>query len=158
MAVKYQVQGLRIISTAKFKDSATTCFAHGDFAHAIHIVYTSTPGDVLALRTIVADVIHERFDALAEWPDFESSIRCIPGLAYLLLERRNKRPISLECSAHGEYDANFCTPTWCKKCLKHSVQCPSCHPIGICYGNDGWESDVRRCLRPQCKSPLVMKK
>ncbi|KAL1586300.1 hypothetical protein WHR41_05568 [Cladosporium halotolerans] len=91
MAVKYQIDGLRHLTTQKFKEAVATQWSHEDFAHTIHIVYNSTAEDVTELREIVADAVHAHFEELQERPGVEASMRSIAALTYGLLTRSRER-------------------------------------------------------------------
>lgn len=129
MAVKYQVDGLRELAAAKFKESVKAHWSHDEFVHAISVVHTSTADDVKVLRNIVADTIHDHFDELKLDENFETAVCGMPALAYELLSRVGtisgctnghsglmRTEVCRQC--HSEFDACEYCPTW--------VWCPGC--------------------------------
>lgn len=108
MAVKYQVESLRDLAAAKFKQSAEMDWDHEDFAEAISIVHSSTDESVSQLRNIVADVIHEHFEALQD-KGVETVICEIPRLAYDLLKRKREQPKPLVDTGHHNESCPRCS-------------------------------------------------
>lgn len=132
IAVKYQVDGLRDLATAKFKHSVRASWDHDDFAHAISIVYTSTADNVPQLRDIVVDVIHDHFDTLKHKAEFESVVTSIPALAYALLKRVGT--ISGCTNGHKGQGAT----KYCMSCYTKFDICAACKPwkwCPCCKGN-----------------------
>jgi hypothetical protein len=120
MAVNYQVDGLRDLAAAKFKQSAKTHWNHDDFAHAIFIVHNSTSEGVPQLRDIVADILHERFEKLKHKAEVETVVCSIPHLAYALLKRAGTIPTCVNGHAR-----NISTMT-CSLCTKQYYMCKTC--------------------------------
>jgi hypothetical protein len=120
MAVKYQVDGLRDLATAKFKQSAEASWDHDYFAHAIFVVYNSTPGEMTQLRDIVSNILHAHFDKLKDKPEVETVVCSIPQLAYTLL----KRGSTLTICANGH--TGQMTRKWCSNCAYRYDICKSC--------------------------------
>lgn len=134
MAVKYQAGGLRTLATAKFKASVVKDWEHGDFAHTIYIVYTSTPDDVMELRTIVADAVHEHEKYFVDIPEIESLACSLPSFAYDLLQRsraRDERSTEVDtlCSRCSRWSTHTrATPrSWCRACEKYMLRCHFCY-------------------------------
>jgi hypothetical protein len=129
MAVKYQVDGLRALAAAKFKQSVKAHYTHDDFIHAISVVHTSTAEDVKELRNIVGDTIHDHYDTLDLDPEFGDVVCGIPRLAYGLLSRvgtisgcanGHSGLMNTETCKHCHTKYDFCEscPTW--------IWCPGC--------------------------------
>ena len=91
IAVKYQIDGLRDLAASKYKEAATTCWNHEEFAHSVFVAFNSTAEEVTQLRDIVSDTLHQHFDDLKDKAEVETVICNIPRLAYALLERRRAR-------------------------------------------------------------------
>ena len=87
IAVKYQIDGLRGLAAAKFKDAATAYWKYDDFVEAIYVVYSSTFEGVTQLRDVVTDILHQHFDDLEDMPEVETALCNVPRLAYDLLKR-----------------------------------------------------------------------
>ncbi|KAK1067296.1 hypothetical protein LTR12_014367 [Friedmanniomyces endolithicus] len=86
-AVKYQVPALQAMAASKFIAAVEVSWDNDIFAEAAHIVYTTTPEEVRALREEVAKTITEH-GALLKKAAIEAVVRDIDGLAYELLMRR----------------------------------------------------------------------
>ena len=91
-AVKYQIDGLRDLSAAKFAETVKTTWNSYGFAEAIGIVFQSTTEEVTQLRDIVTDILHDNFKALKDKPEIETAVCEIPRLAYALLKRKSEKP------------------------------------------------------------------
>ncbi|KAI7457853.1 hypothetical protein KC351_g18463 [Hortaea werneckii] len=63
-AVKYQIAALSKLAAKKFEDAVEVNWRHETFVEAIRIVYSTTPGDVRALRDVVTTTIHRHDDTL----------------------------------------------------------------------------------------------
>lgn len=128
MAVKYQADGLRELAAIKFRNAATTLWEHDDLPTAISTVYASTTDDVLELRLVVEDVLHDHFDVLKANEEFAAVTRGIPGLAYALLSRRPGKDHRLD----KDCDARSCASTYtnlCPGCRKQSRYCKRCREV-----------------------------
>ena len=134
MALKYQVEGLRLLAAAKFKKSARAYWNHDDFAQAISVVHSSTPSHVTRLRDIVGDVIYEHLDALRHKPQIDALVRGIPLLAYGLLTRA----ASIAGCANGH--SGQMTATACRYCHAR---------VDVCERCQAWKS----C--PNCREDMV---
>lgn len=140
MAIKYQIDGLRQLAAKKFKQTASVHWNHEDFAHAIHVVYTSTVDDVQELRAIVADTINDHLNDLQDKDEIEVVVSSLGGLAYSLLKRKNP-PFCCARQHKGEGLHLVCpTPSCafsfdiCKQChrTRQVVYCPFCvHTIKL---------------------------
>ena len=97
IAVKYQVEGLRNLAIAKFKQSAKTHWDHEDFVHAIAIVHDPKLDDVPQLRVIVADILYEHFGAMKHRAEIETLICKTPSLSYAMFKRlKLLRPVKTD--------------------------------------------------------------
>jgi len=85
--VKYQIDGLRDLAASKYKHVVTTCWNHEDFAHSVHVAFTSTVEEVTQLREIISDILHQHFDDLKDKAEIETVVCNIPRLAFALLKR-----------------------------------------------------------------------
>lgn len=128
MAIKYQVEGLQDLAAAKFKQSAEMDWDHEDFAEAISIVHDSTPESVSQLRDIVADAIHEHFDALQN-KRVQTVICNIPRLAYDLLKRKCEKPSRLVENGLTGYCPKCSQPLTCYYQAPGAILSSS----GVCY-------------------------
>ncbi|KAI7167846.1 hypothetical protein KC343_g8872 [Hortaea werneckii] len=65
-AVNYQIAALSKLAAKKFKDAVEVNWHDDTFAEAIRIVYSTTPGDVRALRDVVTTTLDRHDDTLLE--------------------------------------------------------------------------------------------
>ncbi|USW52062.1 Putative BTB/POZ domain-containing protein [Septoria linicola] len=88
-AVKYQIHGLRRISSEYFISALHSNASHPDLAEAAKVVYTTTAEDVRELRDAVVEVLHERRELLIGCEGLAEVARRINGLAWEVLVRGN---------------------------------------------------------------------
>jgi hypothetical protein len=136
MAIKYQAAGLRQLAASNFRRAACVFWNHTGFAHAIHIVYTSTPDDAQELRKIVADTVHEHYSDLQSKPEIDVAMRSLSGLAYSILKHRGSawrckkghkgENLRQSCDCSGSQCAQRFDV--CSECVfeRPSVVCPFC--------------------------------
>ncbi|KAI6849644.1 hypothetical protein KC323_g9571, partial [Hortaea werneckii] len=84
-AVKYQVAGLSKLAAKKFKDAVKVNWHDGTFAEAVHIVYTTTPAHVRALRDVVTKILHCYGDTLLELDDVMQVVKNNKDIMFDLL-------------------------------------------------------------------------
>jgi hypothetical protein len=135
IAVKYQIEGLRDLAVAKFREATKTQWSHEDFSHTIVLVYHTTADSVHQLRQIVADTLHERLDDLKKKGEIEVVVRSIPGLAYDLMKRSRDTHKTVICGAgHNtggpQRRCQYCSEVFvpCSGCARNGyyVRCPKC--------------------------------
>jgi len=125
MATKYQADGLRQLAAHKFKETASKDWNHEDFAHTVHVVYTSTSDNIIELRQIVADTIHDHLEDLKDKEEVETVISGLGGLAYSLLKRRCR---TLSCTREHGGDALPLVVQCLQSTCRHSFSiCRQCH-------------------------------
>ncbi|RMY85085.1 hypothetical protein D0862_11267 [Hortaea werneckii] len=89
-AVKYQVAALSKLAAKKFKDAVRINWRHDSFAEAVPIVYSTTPGDVRALRDVVTITLHGHAGTLLKHD----------GVAEVVKENKDVM-FDLLCKGHG---------------------------------------------------------
>jgi hypothetical protein len=57
MAVEYHIAALQNLAAQKFKTEFMEHWDHEDLAHAIHVIYTSTPEDITQLREVAVEAL-----------------------------------------------------------------------------------------------------
>lgn len=94
MAVKYQIEGLRHLAVQKFEREMNkyNVHNHDNFAHAVSIIFTSTPEDIKDLRILVEDLLYTHFEDLKHKDGFEDAMCSLPHLTYSLLKRKSEKP------------------------------------------------------------------
>ncbi|KAK3658020.1 hypothetical protein LTR56_000772 [Elasticomyces elasticus] len=85
VAVKYQVPALQDLATRKFVAAVAANWNHDSFAEAAHIVYTTTPDESRALRSVVVKTLLQ-YGSLLDKPAVEGLVCGISGLAFELLK------------------------------------------------------------------------
>jgi len=65
---------LKALALQKFRPSAEHCWDSGEFAQAVHTVYTTTPGSDVGLRDIVVATILEHMSLLTK-PEIEATMK-----------------------------------------------------------------------------------
>ncbi|GAB1741708.1 hypothetical protein NU219Hw_g7121t1 [Hortaea werneckii] len=63
-AVKYRVASLANLAADKFTAAVDMNWRHDSFAETVHIVYSTTPEDVRALRDVIMMTLHRQGDVL----------------------------------------------------------------------------------------------
>jgi hypothetical protein len=136
MAVKYHVDALRDLAAQKFKDEVAQHWNHEDFAHAIHLIYTTTVDDVTQLREVAAEALYNHSNELLEKAEITALLRSINGLACDLYMRDrgkgrvNCNNVEMHGSRHWDYTCEECgcTGKFCGICSVRSVdfKCRSC--------------------------------
>jgi hypothetical protein len=77
MATKYEAKGLQPLAAHKFKETASMDWNHVDFAHTVHVVYTSTADNVQELCQIIADTIHDHLEDLKDKEEIEAVVSAL---------------------------------------------------------------------------------
>lgn len=139
MAIKYRVDGLRALAVQKFQHAAFNEWNSDDFAHVVHVVYTSTADHVQELREIVATTIYDHFSDLKDKKELEVVISGLGELSYSLLRRTSS---AFRCTKghKGEATRISCTCAHsacafdfdlCRQChaRRGSAHCPICNRI-----------------------------
>lgn len=80
-ADKYDIPPLKSCARKKFDKVVDTCWDMDDFAHAITLIYSSTPPTDRGLRDIVVDVAHEHLKELLKKDKFFRVLEETPGFA-----------------------------------------------------------------------------
>lgn len=133
MAIKYQADGLRALAIEKFKQAASTDWNSDDFAHVVHLVYTSTPDEVQELRAVVADTIHDHFSDLKDKEELETVISGLGDLAYSLFRRNSS---AFRCTKGHRRDGTRksckCTYNGCGFDFDICQQCHASRGLACC--------------------------
>lgn len=136
MAVKYHVDGLRILTVRRFA-AATEAMerkknVEDDFVAALDIVYRWTEDGVTELRDIVADTVNNLFSTMLAHSGVGEALTNIPGLAFDVLKRS-----SLAC-AQSKHCGLTVKDLQCRNCKVTTRSCNKCSDdVYICCPSCG---------------------
>ncbi|KAH9837419.1 hypothetical protein Tdes44962_MAKER08342 [Teratosphaeria destructans] len=83
-ACKYHVSSLQTASALKFLSAVTANWDHHSFAEAARIVFSTTPEDVMTLRTTIVDTINDHPDLLSK-KEVKTVVKAEQGLMYSMI-------------------------------------------------------------------------
>lgn len=120
---KYGIKSLKNLAMEKYKSAVLAAWNSSEFAHAIRVVYTTTPDNDLGLRNITTETILEHKDVVLAREDVEAAVIGIDKLAYALLMGTPSSSLTSGSSGSGEPTCDICHNAWTETC--NDDECPA---------------------------------